>query len=380
MNVLPPLIAKGEFRSLIDTVVVYNDTGEAIPLLNLAKDRAKEERYRKIELGILNDGDYYLDRYTYTTDPVTHRRIISKSFKINNVEVSIKGDEPSVTAVLNTLKTYPPTGPVCLPNKAEEHKYIGFDDPCDIKLEVGEGAPEIGSITFGDFDRKDIIVLMPNGTKFSGSGTIVFIKTKNGKIYLPVFSYINPSSREIPKYESLGGMISNKINKTSNILYENAIKESLEESAGLFHISKDNNKNDQNRDYVDIDSNISNTKYRSYPYFINVNTLDDIKVPYDSNVIKIAKMNNVKNYDYYRETNDIQFIDFDIIMNNRENLKNGYNVNFSVTNNGNFPVTISTRTRRVLGNLFTKYGDNLNKILSNPKSTKIDTTNNKIIF
>jgi hypothetical protein len=352
MKILQPLTGNGEFASLSNTFLISNgvDSVGIIPAWERAQDQLKSERER---LGILSDSDYP-DRYPFNTNRVTHRRLVSEQFKINGVEVTIRGTEPSVTSVLNTLKVYPPTGPVYASNNTP-NKYISLNEPCDPDSVTGEGAPEIGSKTYGDPNKKNIIVIMPDRTEFSGSGTTIFLKTKDGKIYIPVFSYIGFSRKGIPKYESAGGMISNTHKLTSNILYKNAIKETKEESATLFEIKPSKN-------YVDIKSDISDTKYRSYIHYITSDkSLDKIKDNYNSRVIEITKDTNPVYMDDYKETNDIKFISLDVIKSNKERLKSGNELNFPFYgNNSGNPITISSRTIKVLNEILNKNKNILN--------------------
>ena len=119
------------------------------------------------------------------------------------------------------------------------------------------------------------------------------------------------------------------------------------------------------KDYVDIKSDIPDTQYRSYIHNENIGdkSLDEIKDDYNSRVIEIAKAATHAVYmDDYKETNDIKFISLDAIKGNKERLKSGneLNVPFYGNNSGN-PITISSRTVKVLNKILNENRNILNK-------------------
>ena len=107
--------------------------------------------------------------------------------------------------------------------------------------------------------QKNKLLAVNSATKdvFSGSGLIVF-EMVNGELMINLVK----SKRNV--YEDFGGEISKELEVNENILKNNAIKETLEESQGVFCVDTDlNSKNGVFDRYVDIRDD-NGYKYRSH--------------------------------------------------------------------------------------------------------------------
>ena len=254
-------------------------------------------------------------RHMYDPNTRTIRPIVSESFRSNGVEVTIRGDEPSVRSIINVLQTYKPKGPTY--STDEEIRYYDLSPPCkgDAKHTTGSSSvsksnvPAVGILPLpGNADHSIVIM---GGTKFSGSGFVVVLTDPK---------YKDPSDKFIPLFrDRLTGIYNapgGRIDKTDpdkadlNILYNNAIKETHEESAGVLAIVKDSDPDDFKRYHTDIDA-IGDTKYRTYAFSQNIdmssNPLESMKAKYDSSLLNIRTAPGYSNLAAYTETDDIKF-------------------------------------------------------------------------
>jgi hypothetical protein len=298
-------------------IFYIDDYAKALRLKDLAYDayvyEYTQNMFKNLKMSGLDDHEILekFPRNMYDPNTRTIRPIVSESFKSNGVEVTIRGDEPSVRSIINVLQTYPPKGPTY--STDEEIRYYDLSPPCkgDAKHTTGSSSksnvPAVGILPLPGSTDHSIVIM--GGTKFSGSGFVVVLADSK---------YNDPSDKYIPLFrDKLTGIYNapgGRIDKTDpdktdlNILYHNAIKETYEESAGVLTIVKDSNSDDFKRPHTDIDT-IGDTKYRTYLFLQNVdmgsNPLASMKNKYDSNLLNIRTTPGYSAA--YTETDDIKF-------------------------------------------------------------------------
>lgn len=380
-NLLPAMITVKNYPALF----ALNTDYKVVPLVDILadatslKERLEEQAHLRADTIIrrLENRESNLNRYPVVVDPATHRQIIEHKYKINGVDVIIRGDEPSILSVINVLKTYPPSGPTFV----TQEKWHDLNKPgCVDDLTT----PEIGMRS--GKDDKHVSLIYPNKDVYTGSGVIVFLNLKtadqikatgidHNQIYIPLFRDVNTG-----KYASLGGRVDRpKDGPNKNTLYINAIKETREESADLLHVSsRGDDDDDESRLYVNIKTTDNNSKYRSYLLHYHTSgrdELDKLEQIYRSN-IKYIQSNPVYNDDY-RETDDIRFFNLanlTLIINTLK--KRGTITDANILDINGRITNIRGRTMRVLAEAFDK--TILTKALSadNQKTLKQSATGN----
>lgn len=149
--------------------------------------------------------------------------------------------------------------------------------------------------------NKDHAILESDSILYSGSGSLLIFNFPEGT-YLALFR-----SSETKQYDDLGGKIDSKINfkqDLNDILFENAKKETLEESAKLFLLEN------RTKNYVDINSDKSNSIYRSYIYHLKPEqelTTRNMKIAFQKKLQDVYA--DLSSKPDYKETDDIEFFD-----------------------------------------------------------------------
>jgi hypothetical protein len=335
-------------------------TGRATRLDDMADDeRARREdrdRIRNLRrdaiIRQLEARESNLGEFPYTARPATHRQIVNKTYNVNGVRVKIRGDEPSIRSIINVLNTYPPRAPTRINDEGNE-EFIDLNLlGCD---EEGKDvdAPAVGMEKLSATDPH-IAAIMKNGDKFSGSGTLMLVTDSNtptlDTIYVPL--YRDTTSGH---YSSLGGRIdmpdgSADKELTLNILYNNARRETREESADLIHLSSDGRTDDTSRQYVDIDAGTSPHKYRAYIYYLRL-PIDNtrFKTIYNENAVNARNMNFGASY---LETDDVVFLSLSNLIARTSEIANTSSISTleygNYLTNAGMPIKIRGRTVRVL--------------------------------
>jgi len=304
-----------------------------------------------------------LNQFPYETSPAIYRQIVNKTFEINGVKVTIRGDEPSIRSVISVLSTYPPKGPTYITDDGKE-TYVNIGSnfcPDDIDpIQV----PNVGMERITPTDPH-IVAIIPNGKKYSGSGTILLITDQTttssslNDIYIPFFRDVKTNT-----WSCLGGRIdmpngSAEKDLTLNILYNNAIRESREESADLIQLKSDNQTNDNDRQMIDIKSDTDSHMYRAYIHYLHVPINPNQFTNYFAqNVGRIIRDANFG--PEYRETNDVTLIQLNTLINRTEEITTTTdisNIEYAYyTKNDGIPIRIRGRTIRVLDKLFQMNG------------------------
>lgn len=339
-------------------IFTLDSQGSYIPLQQEFRDRLefedaiKREEYRIRENLIRSMENRELIEsqippMPYSLCNPTHRKIVTKCYK-SNVKVWIEGTEPEVDAVLEVLHKYPPRGP----------RYLQVDStytdlvPGSCKVYDNTAIPEIGVKTQGDH-----LIVTLDGVDYSGSGSIVFFvegdkdtaDLHKSNIYAALFRDTEIENRrrtdtQIRDYDFLGGRIDKILDRNKDILLKNAIKESKEESADLFHIQP--HSDDVS---IDVDTDTGHHKYRVYVYIVATGniTRDQLRQYYDSNVRHMTTA--TRSLDY-RETDGIEFIRLEDLE-NRTNIlpRNTSRANFMASSGS---ITLRGRAIRTLQKLF----------------------------
>lgn len=341
--------SKGTAHNVADLAA---DERARIEAANRPKQLRRDAMIRQLESRASN-----LDQFPYATRPVTMREVVTNTYDINGVKVTIRGDEPSIRSVLSVLRTYPPKGPTYLTDDGET-KFVDLTaDTCSDPVDTTSVSP-VGIERLSSTDNH-IAAIMPNGQKFSGSGTLLFVTNVNGpnadEIFIPLFRDVDTGY-----YADLGGRIempdgTEEKELTLNILYHNARRETREESADLIQINDDGDSNDNNRIFVDIDSVGTPHKYRSY--------LRYLKIPYNQNRLRslygenASKVRRDPNFGpEYRETNDVVLVSLRNLVNRTDEITRTTDVsaidNASYQTMDGIPIMVRGRTVRLLSRVF----------------------------
>lgn len=309
---------------------------------------------------IYYDGSFGYPEYTYVGVPSFLKPYVDPGYVTgpqkyeyryqnqNGIDVVIRGPYEHIMPVVDVLNTYPPS--VQSTSEPSNNKKKLFDI-FDLSQNSAKPAnvPAIGVIN----DDNHIKVII-NNKKYSGSGTlfIVFdnkspLSIENAKIVL----FNNPKKG---RYEELGGKI-DRLDKgkvpDENILFNNAKKESLEESMLLFNIA---NKTDN---FIDIESN--GEYYRVYVYLFRLDNLRVIERYYAEN--KQYVYNSPIKNDSYRETNDLKLFSYGDLIATIESSNT-----FRIFGDGSY-VKINPRTLNVLKQL----KDTINNMINNGKESSV---------
>jgi len=114
--------------------------GRATSLLDMEDDErrrrdARERRQRLSNEAIvrtLEARESNLDAFPYSLKPATHRSIVSRPYSHRGVNVTLRGDEPSIRSALSVLSTYPPKGPTYINDGDKRFVSLFSDaDTCD---------------------------------------------------------------------------------------------------------------------------------------------------------------------------------------------------------------------------------------------------------
>jgi hypothetical protein len=270
----------------------------------------------------------------------------------SGIDVVLRGAYESVMGVVDVLNTYPPK---CLGNyndKANESAMIDIfgrdpDDPDDPGDRYPSTVPKVGVKINAN---NSINIIMNNGKTYSGSGSIILVIQKNDIRSIATRTKIVLfKNQKKQKYEEPGGMIDKSFEKTAdeNTLFENAKKETREETRDLIIITK------PSKQYIEIES-IGNTWYRVYVYMMVVDDIDDIGDKYNFNRQKIDENFTTSRYSHdFKETSNLEFFDFKTFV---TRLNNNYGTVPSFNTDGKFtpiegglPLTVSGRAMRIIG-------------------------------
>lgn len=283
----------------------------------------------KIKYIVWDDEDDYFDAIINGTDQTTklaHPKIVKKIYGKTSACITDIGD--SLNDVSITGKEYVVDKIFYLLSK-NKFKPKEKDDS-DFFNDFLNAKPSVKSTAITSITPK----------KYSGSGTTIFLK-KDDKYYLVLIKELKTDL-----WESFGGKIDKDEDGNELDIVENAIKETEEESRGIFKIELEDNTINS----VDV---ITPEKqyYKNYIIVINYNNFDEIKEFFIDSIVSHIdgtedEEDNEKIKSFY-ETGDINFVDYQKLQ---EMIKREQNKCISL--NGN--IKIGKRTIEVLREIIKK--------------------------
>jgi len=236
----------------------------------------------------------------------------------NGIDVEIVGTYNNVMSTVDVLNTYPPTKRDC-----------NDDERFNLLFGTSTGKTNVPKV--GVQKKGDHLLVTIDNKVYSGSGCLIMVvgagvpfSVNNAKFVL--FRDVNTSN---PLYQDLGGRLDEPkppapVDRT--ILFTNAKKEAEEESMKLFNLTK------ESADYVDIETEDTNTYYRIYLYLFVTNNPNGLSKSYDANKSTILTNYYPSNFGKaYRETSALDLFDYQTFINKLATSGYGqYNISSSV--------------------------------------------------
>ena len=241
----------------------------------------------------INYANYINFLQKYKDPSKTKNGVYEKQYINDLINVNISGKYDDVMYVFSLLQQFPPLhkNDVSNANVILSHNlHTGKKDP-------------VYTVPVDDIHK----IAMINKKRYSGSGILPLVHSQ-GNHYFVLFK-----SAKSEFYEELGGKLDINIKNDKNILWENAIKEATEESAYLFDFTKIK----EPESYVEIESNITNSWYRMYVVYFDLQSIYDVNSlirSYMGNKSKLNSNNNSFDKSYF-ETNDISFVAWNELYN-----------------------------------------------------------------
>lgn len=291
---------------------------------------------------------------TASIDPryVTGPQKYEYKYKNNQgVEVILRGTYDDVMSAIDVLNMYPPDKRECTESGKRTYVPIYGSDP---NAKKNTSVPKVGQIKKGDF-----LQLRMNNKTYSGSGAVIMVVEKNFPIDSAKIILFKDSKNN--QYQETGGKIDISLaNKqiTQDTLFENARKETNEESLHLFDLDKESPY------FIDIESTTDNTFYRVYLYVFEMKNIKHLETLYDNNREQIFEYkNSIRNLEDYMETDKLYLFDFKTFMQTLDRYNPLiYNTSYGTFNTANGPVTVRGRTMKAIAKM--KADGLFNKIMT----------------
>lgn len=204
----------------------------------------------------------------------------------NGIDVVIRGTYVDVMSTVDVLTMHQP-----------------IKKPCDELQKDGSNIikklqPKIQKINKGDFSYLNI-----NGKIYSGSGIMIMI-VESGD---PNVKFVMFRDSKTKLYQETGGKI-DKIPRNAVInedtLFDNAAKETLEESVKLFDVKT------KSKYFVDVESTTDNTFYRVYLYLLEINDIKRLPALYAENRHVMLEKYPEGYTESFMETDKLDLIDY----------------------------------------------------------------------
>lgn len=249
---------------------------------------------------------------------------ITSVFNQNGVNVSISGSKKDVEKVLNKLKDRSVENEIL----NDINNFSGKTNKTSRPNKITNGY----SYQINPRDRNNVLLVCPDGKRYSGSGIILLEKNNNE------FNVILAKTKR-KLFEDFGGNLDSSIIESSRTLQENAIKELAEESHHLFWIEDlnlDEKINGIDR-YVDI-RDPTGSLFRCY--FICISGLENQNIQqfYDNNRSIIV---NQLGYTQQQYIESIAINKFNL---NKIREQPGYNGNLNISDTSGNNQIIRDRT------------------------------------
>jgi len=248
----------------------------------------------------------YVDPAGYITGPQKYEYRYQNQ---NGIDVVVRGTYDHIMSIIDVLNTYPPR----VRDTGRNNDGTQYLDIFDLKSKGPsrpKSVPSVGITTKGDF-----IYAKVDRKTFSGSGTLLIVLGKDKKIDNAKIILFR-GRKDSREYAELGGRL-DKLKSgeiaDENILFNNAKRESLEESMRLFNISK------QSDSYVDIES--MGTYYRVYIYAFVFEDHTLLQQYYNNNKNVVYREHSSSFSDVNRETDNLELFDYNAFIGTDSNNK-----------------------------------------------------------
>lgn len=275
--IIPQIITQDLFPNIYSLDVpeaIYDDMYELIP--SVYQFGLPNVLTQSIDPAFITGPQKYEYKYTNT----------------NGVEVVLRGTYNDVKSAIDVLNTYPPAKKDC--TKDDKKKYFDLYGPGSYKPTNVPTVPTVGASNNGKY-----IYLHMDGKTFSGSGSLILVIEQGSPVNLDNAKIVLFGDKN-NLFQDLGGRI-DKTNSAvdKNTLFNNANKETKEESMNLFSLASESPV------FIDVESNKDNTFYRVYLYICYFTGINQLSNLYDENKTQI-----LTNYSYnfdesYKETNKL---------------------------------------------------------------------------
>jgi hypothetical protein len=250
-----------------------------------------------------NPNNYYPQRYEY------------RYTNNNGIDISIRGSYDDIMSTVNVLRTYPPEK-----NVSDERQMF---DLTHTPQSSSSNVPEVGV----KYDGKHALISMDQKV-YSGSGIVIMVVEKGRELQEAKFVLFRGVKDNL--YQEPGGKIDKPPGNTKigkEILFENAKKETLEETINLFQV------NSESKIFIDLESADTNTYYRVFGYLcvMGKDDISRLSSMYDNNIKQLSSLSGLFD-ESYRETNKVDLFDYQTF---RDKLSN-YNLGVSNISSGIF--------------------------------------------
>jgi hypothetical protein len=221
----------------------------------------------------------------------------------NNIDVIIRGTYDDVMSVIDVLKVYPPKKTDC--------------DGRNKRFDIFSNIPSRSS-TVPDFalqySGKYLLIRIADKI-YSGTGSLIMVVQKGKPLTDAGFVLFKDVKSN--QYQDLGGKIDKPSKPIENIdktiLFENAAKETIEESMKLFVL------NTVSDVWTDIEAEDTNTFYRIYLYVFEMDDPSNLATYYDQNKMNILATYPANYDESYRETDKLDLFDYQSFIKKLQN-------------------------------------------------------------
>lgn len=288
--------------------------------------------------------------FTRYRDPgkIEPNKIYGQIYENNNgVKVLIQGEYDSVMSTLAVLKAYPPAR---IPQGVEYEYDLLDDSGITNTIRYDSSVPKVAYTV-----AKDNIIILADKKKYSGSGVLIIAIDDVDPISKSKAKIILVNSNESDMYEEFGGKIDKTVEVNSETLFNNARKETQEESMMLFDVTT------KSMYSVDIESQVTGTYYKIFVYLIKIKNLSTLPQLYEANKVQVYNVNKDK---AFKETNSLRLFNYSDFINKMNDLGSSANIisKSSFKNTYNDFVNVRSRTIKTMYQLINSSDKILDKL------------------
>lgn len=348
-------------QDLFPTVYAFE-----VPTMNV--NDMYSEYYDTLNFGLPRTITQYVDPAVNVSTITGPQKYEHKYVNSNGVDVVIRGTYNDVMATVDVLNAYPPIKKNCSNSDANANtnkkQYFELYGPGSGPEPTTMLPKSVGVTSASTLNDVNHINIKMDGKIYSGSGSLIMVAEQGKPMTDAKFILFRDTNGF---FQDLGGKIDKPSSNTpinKDILFNNAKKETAEESMKLFNITCESTI------YVDVESTIDNTFYRVYLYLFVMNNINQLASLYDANRMQILT-NFPHNYnESYKETNMLDLFDYNTFMNKLPT----YNPMLYNTSSGVFQtvsgqqVNVRGRTIKVIAKLQSE--NKFLELINNNKITK----------